>query len=157
MTAKKKAKVPAQKPAGDASSPPSKGFTPEERALMRERLRELKAAQGKEEAEAAVMARIASMPQPDRRLAERVHAIIESTAPELAAKLWYSMPAYAKDGDVVCFFQDGQKFKARYSTLGFTDKAKIDDGEMWPTSYALKELSPAVEKRIAALVRKAVR
>jgi uncharacterized protein YdhG (YjbR/CyaY superfamily) len=140
----------------------STGFSDDERAAMRERAQELKAAArrrgraGKAEDESDVLARIAAMPAPDRSMAERIHSIIKAAAPELAPKLWYGMPAYARDDKIVCFFQDAQKFKARYSTLGFTDKAKLDDGEMWPTGFALKELSAGDEARIAALVKKAV-
>lgn len=126
---------------------------------MRERARELKAAKRpraeKADDESAVLAKIAEMPAADRAIAERVHAIIRVTVPALAPKLWYGMPAYAKDGAVVCFFQGAQKFKTRYSTLGFTDKAMLDDGAMWPTAFALTELTPAVEARINALVKKA--
>ena len=103
-----------------------------------------------------MLARIAAMPAPDRAMAERLHALIRATAPELGAKLWYGMPAYAKEGKVVCFFQGAQKFKTRYSTLGFSDSAKLDEGQMWPTSFALMALTPAEEARIAALVRRAV-
>jgi uncharacterized protein YdhG (YjbR/CyaY superfamily) len=135
------------------------GFTEDERAAMRERAKELKAARrsrgGKADEESAVLAKIAEMSEPDRTMAERVHALVRATAPELAPKLWYGMPAYAKDGAVVCFFQGAQKFKTRYSTLGFTDKAMLDDGPMWPTAFALMELTSAVETRVSALVRKA--
>ena len=134
----------------------SKGFTAEERAAMRERAKELKASGGKESDERAVVAKIEEMPEPDRTMGERLHAIIKKSAPELAPKLWYGMPAYAKNGDVVCFFQNAQKFKTRYSTLGFSDKARLDDGRMWPNSFALIELTPDEEERISALVRKAV-
>ena len=139
----------------------SRGFTDEERAAMREHAQELKAAAhpgpaGKAGEESAVLAKIAAMAAPDRTMAERLHAIIKASAPELSAKLWYGMPAYAKDGKVVCFFQDAQKFKTRYSTLGFSDKATLDEGHMWPTAFALKELTAADEARIGALVKKAV-
>ncbi len=143
----------AGKSAKSATTKGSEGFTPEERAAMRARARELK---GKAEGEEAVLAAIAAMPAPDRALAKRVHAIITSTAPGLSPKTWYGMPAYAKDGNVVCFFQSADKFKARYATLGFSDKAHVDDGAMWPTSYALTKLTDAEEARIAALVTKAV-
>ncbi|MBU6423541.1 MAG: DUF1801 domain-containing protein [Chloroflexi bacterium] len=139
--------------AKSATTKGSEGFTPEERAAMKARARELK---GKAEGEEAVLAAIAAMPAPDRALAKRVHAIITSTAPGLSPKTWYGMPAYAKDGNVVCFFQSADKFKARYATLGFSDKAHVDDGAMWPTSYALTKLTDAEEARIAALVTKAV-
>jgi uncharacterized protein YdhG (YjbR/CyaY superfamily) len=130
----------------------SKGFTAEERAAMKQRAQELKAAAGESE----VLAKIAEMPEADRALAERVHAIIKEAAPALAPRTWYGMPAYAKDGDIVCFFQSGQKFKTRYATLGFSDKANLDDGAMWPTSFALTELTAPEEARIGALVKKAV-
>ena len=127
------------------------GFTDEEKAAMRERAKEAKAGAG----ESDLLAKIAEMQEPDRGMAERIHAIVTASAPELKPKTWYGMPAYAKGGDVVCFFQPAKKFKARYSTLGFSDKANLDDGAMWPTSYALRELTAAEEERIAALVRQA--
>lgn len=126
---------------------------------MRERARELKAAarlDAKADEESAVLAKIAAMPAPDRAMGERIHAIVKASAPELSPKLWYGMPAYAKDGNVVCFFQGAQKFKTRYSTLGFSDKALLDEGNVWPTSFALKELTTADEARIGTLVKKAV-
>jgi uncharacterized protein YdhG (YjbR/CyaY superfamily) len=129
-----------------------KGFTAEERAAMRERAKELKSAGG----ESDVLAKIAEMPKADRAMAERLHALIKSTAPDLAPRTWYGMPAYAKDDKVVCFFQSAQKFKSRYATLGFSDRANLDDGAMWPTYYALTKLTAAEEKKIAALVKKAV-
>ena len=144
------------------SGKPSKVFTAEERAAMRERAQELRAASrrgpgaGKADEESAMLAKIAAMPATDRAMGERLHAIIKASAPGLSPRLWYGMPAYAKDGQVVCFFQAAQKFKTRYSTLGFSDKAKLDEGQMWPTSFALKELTAADEARIAALVKKAV-
>jgi uncharacterized protein YdhG (YjbR/CyaY superfamily) len=161
MVQKKRGKSGAQETAKSADAPdkPSKGFTDEERAAMRERAHEIKAARrgaGRADEESAVLAKIAAMAAPDRAMAERVHAIIKASAPVLSSKLWYGMPAYAKDGNVVCFFQDALKFKARYATLGFSDKAALDDGQMWPTSFALKELTAADEARIAALVKKAV-
>ena len=138
----------------------SKGFTEEERAAMRERAQELKVAArsraGGASEESAVLAKIAAMPAPDRAMAERLHAIIRVSAPGLSPKLWYGMPAYAKDGNVVCFFQSAHKFKARYATFGFSDKANLDEGAMWPTTFALKELTSAEEARIGALVKKAV-
>ncbi|GIV82031.1 MAG: hypothetical protein KatS3mg051_1385 [Anaerolineae bacterium] len=138
-----------------------KGFTAEERAAMQERARELKAEKrakkGKADGEQDVLAKIAEMEEPDRTMAERIHAIIKDSAPELAPRTWYGMPAYAKDGKVVCFFQSAQKFKARYATLGFNDAANLDDGAMWPVAFALKEWTPAVEEQIRALVKKAVR
>jgi uncharacterized protein YdhG (YjbR/CyaY superfamily) len=133
----------------------SKGFTAEERAAMKERVRELKA--GKTDGEGDVLAKIAEMPKPDRVMAERIHAIVKASAPELAPRTWYGMPAYSKDGKVVCFFQSAAKFKARYATIGFNDKANLDQGNMWPTSFALKELTAAEEKKLGALVKKAVR
>ncbi len=126
-------------------------FTEEERAAMRERVRELKA-EGTE-GESAVLAKIAQMPERDRAMAERLHAIVKAAAPALVPRTWYGMPAYARDGNVVCFFQSAQKFKSRYATLGFSDKANLDDGGMWPTAFALKELD---EARIVALVKKAI-
>ena len=137
-----------------ATSKKSKGFTDEERAAMKERIQELKA--DKADGESAVLAKIAEMPEPDRTMGKRLHAIIKASAPALSPRLWYGMPAYAKDGKVVCFFQAAQKFKTRYATLGFSDKANLDEGAMWPTAFALKGLTAAEEARIAALVKKAV-
>jgi uncharacterized protein YdhG (YjbR/CyaY superfamily) len=134
----------------------SKGFTAEERAAMKERARELKAAADKADGESAVLAKIAEMPESDRALGERLHAIIKASAPGLSPKTWYGMPAYAKDGKVVCFFQSADKFKSRYATLGFSDGANLDKGAMWPTSFALTELTAAEEAKIRALVKKAV-
>ena len=133
-------------------------WTDEERAAMKEHAREMKAARGrgKADGESDVLAKIAEMQEPDRVLAERIHAIVKSSAPDLTPKTWYGMPAYAKDGKVVCFFQSAQKFKARYATFGFSDEANLDEGPMWSTAFALKELSAAEEARIAALVKKAV-
>jgi uncharacterized protein YdhG (YjbR/CyaY superfamily) len=132
------------------------GFTDDERAAMKERARELKAASGKAEDEAAVLEKIAEIGDPgERAIAERIHAIVKESAPELSPKTWYGMPAYAMDGKIVCFFQPADKFKARYSTLGFSDPANLDDGDMWPTSYALTKLTPAVEKKLTALIKKA--
>ena len=134
-----------------------KGFTAEERAAMKERVRELKAAaSGEADGDSVVLAKIAEMREPDRAMAKRVHAIIRAAAPALTPKLWYGMPAYAKDDKVVCFFQNAQKFKTRYATLGFSDKANLDEGALWPTGFALQELTPAAEARITALVKKAV-
>ena len=142
-----------------AERKPTKGFTSEERAAMKERARELKSAGrgGKADAESDVLAKIAEMPKPDRVLAERLHALIKTSAPALAPRTWYGMPAYAKDGKVVCFFQSAHKFKSRYATLGFSDKANLDDGAMWATDFAIKDLTAAEEKKIRALVKKAVR
>ena len=145
--AKKKAQV---KPAKTAN----KGFTAEEKAAMRERVKELKSAGG--DATQEVLAKIAAMPPPDREMATRVHAIVMAAAPSLSPRLWYGMPAYSKDGNTICHFQDAKKFKSRYATLGFSDKAKLDDGEMWPVAFALKRLGPAEEARITALVKRAV-
>jgi len=135
------------------------GFTPEERAAMQERARELKAAarskKGQADGEADVLAKIAEMPEPDRAIATGVHELVTAAAPDLAPRTWYGMPAYAKDGKVICFFQSAGKFKARYCTFGFQDAANLDDGAFWPTSFALKELTPTVEARITALVRQA--
>jgi len=138
----------------------SKGFTDEERAAMRERAQELKAearaSKGKADGESDLLAKIAEMQGPDRDMAMRLHAIIKACAPALSPKTWYGMPAYAKDGKVVCFFQSAQKFNARYATFGFSDTANLDAGAMWPTSFALKELTATEEARVSALVRKAV-
>jgi uncharacterized protein YdhG (YjbR/CyaY superfamily) len=143
-----------------ASGEKSKGFTDEERAAMKERAKELKAEErankNKAEAESEVLAKIAEMPEPDRALATRLHAIIKASAPALSPKTWYGMPAYAKDGKVVCFFQSAQKFNTRYATFGFSDNANLDEGALWPTAFALKELTVAEEARISALVKKAV-
>jgi uncharacterized protein YdhG (YjbR/CyaY superfamily) len=132
----------------------SKRFTDEERAAMRERAREMKA--GKADGESDVLAKIAEMPESDRAMAEGLHALIKASAPALSPRTWYGMPAYAKDGKVVCFFQSAQKFKTRYATFGFSDKANLDKGAMWPTSFALKEWTAVEEKKIGALVKKAV-
>ena len=161
MAEKKPAKKDTQKPAKSTTATGKAGFTDEERSAMRERAQELKAAArpsraGKVDEESAVLAKIAAMPAPDRAMGERLHAIIKTSAPELSPKLWYGMLAYAKDGKVVCFFQDAQKFKTRYATLGFSDTANLDEGQMWPTAFALKELTATDEARIGALVKKAV-
>jgi uncharacterized protein YdhG (YjbR/CyaY superfamily) len=137
----------------------SQGFTDEERAAMKERARELKAEArrgSKADGESDLLAKIAEMPEPDRTMAERVHAIVKASAPSLTPKTWYGMPAYAKDGKVVCFFQSADKFNARYATFGFSDTANLDEGAMWPTSFALKRLTGTEEARIAALVKRAV-
>jgi hypothetical protein len=137
-------------------------FTAEERAAMKEYAREKKAAARRDssassaDAESDVLAKIAEMPSPDREMAERLHALIKASVPDLAPRTWYGMPAYSKDGKVVCFFQNSQKFKTRYSTLGFSDKANLDEGAMWPTGFALKELTAEVEERIRDLVQRAV-
>ncbi len=134
----------------------SKGFTDEERAAMKERAQELKAEARKADGESALLAKIAEMQEPDRAMGERLHAIIKASAPALSPKTWYGMPAYAKDGKVVCFFQSAQKFNSRYATFGFSDTANLDEGNMWPISFALKELTAAEEAKIATLVKKAV-
>jgi len=158
MSARKAARQPAESTTGTASG----GFTDEERAAMRERARELKAAARRGPAEKQangereVLAKIAEMPESDRAMAERLHALIKASAPALTPRTWYGMPAYAKDGKVVCFFQSAQKFKTRYATLGFSDTASLDEGHMWPTAFALKELTAAEEARIGALVKRAV-
>ncbi len=128
---------------------------------MKDRLQEMKeetvAKSGKADGESDVLAKIASMPEPDRSMAERIHAIVKANAPNLSSRTWYGMPAWAKDGNVICFFQSGQKFKTRYATLGFSDKANLDEGHMWPSAFAVKQLTPAEEAKIAALIRKAVK
>ncbi len=145
-----------------AADKTSEGFTEEERAAMKERAQELKAETrrgpraDKTDGESALLAKIAEMPEPDRSMATRLHAIVKAGAPSLSPKTWYGMPAYAKDGKVVCFFQSAQKFKSRYATFGFSDEANLDEGAMWPTAFALKELTAAEEARIAELVKKAV-
>ena len=138
------------------------GFRDEERLAMRERIEELKADAGRgrragqSDGESAVLAKIAALPQPDRAMAERLHEIIKANGPALSPRTWYGMPAYAKDGNVVCFFQSALKFKTRYATLGFSDKANLEEGHMWPTAFALKEMTAAEEAKITALVKKAV-
>jgi uncharacterized protein YdhG (YjbR/CyaY superfamily) len=160
MTAKKGTQKSAKSTI--VSGKASKGFTDEERAAMRERAQELKAdarrgsRAGKADGESEVLAKIAEMPEPDRAMAERLHAIIKASALALSPRTWYGMPAYAKDGNVVCFFQSAQKFKTRYATFGFSDKANLDEGAMWPTAFALTELTADDEARIGALVKKAV-
>jgi uncharacterized protein YdhG (YjbR/CyaY superfamily) len=139
-----------------ASDKTTKRFTDEERAAMKDRLQELKAEAKKADAEEAVLAKIAEMPEPDRTMGERIHAVIKASAPALAPKLWYGMPAYAKDGKVVCFFQAAQKFNSRYATFGFNEDANLDEGAMWPTAFALKELTAAEEATIGELVKRAV-
>lgn len=162
MAEKKSGQKVTRGPERSASPSEAAGFSNEERAAMRARVQELKAAArrgpsgGRASEESAVLAAIASLPGPDRLLGERLHAIIAESAPMLSPKLWYGMPAYAKDGKVVCFFQSAQKFKTRYATLGFSDKANLDDGNLWPTAFALRELTGAEEARIGALVKRAV-
>ena len=157
MAERKPAKQSAQKSAksGAANAKASKGFSEDERAAMRERVKEQKAGAGASE-ESGVLEKIAAMAAPDRAMAERLHAIVKANAPDLTPRLWYGMPAYAKNGSVVCFFQAAQKFKTRYATLGFSDKASLDDGKMWPTAFALTELTAADEARITALLKRAV-
>jgi uncharacterized protein YdhG (YjbR/CyaY superfamily) len=151
-----------RKPTKGTSGKASNGFTDEERAAMKDRAQELKAAArrgpraDKAGGERDVLAKIAEMPEPDRTMAERLHAIIKASAPALAPRLWYGMPAYARDGKVVCFFQAAQRFNTRYATFGFSDQANLDEGAMWPTAFALKALTAAEEARIGALVKKAV-
>jgi uncharacterized protein YdhG (YjbR/CyaY superfamily) len=162
MAERKPAKKGTQRSARRTTGNASKGFTNEERAAMRERAQELKAAArrapraGKANGESDVLAKIAEMPEPDRAMADRLHAIIKASAPALSPRTWYGMPAYAKDGKVVCFFQSAQKFKTRYASFGFSDAANLDEGALWPTAFALKELTAAEEARIVALVKKAV-
>jgi len=139
---------------GTQKSKKSKGFTDVEREAMKDRVRELKVS--KADGESDVLAKIAAMQEPDRAMAKRLHAIIKASAPDLSPKTWYGMPAYAKNGKVVCFFQSAKKFKTRYATFGFSDQAKLDEGHMWPTGFALKELTAGEEVRISALVKKAV-
>jgi uncharacterized protein YdhG (YjbR/CyaY superfamily) len=146
---------PTQKPR-TATSKASKVFSNEEQAAMKELVAERRRqSSGKADGESDVLAKIAEMPEPDRGIANRLHAIIKASAPTLSPKTWYGMPAYAKDGKVVCFFQSGQKFKSRYATFGFQDAANLDDGDIWPTSFALKRLTPQVEEKIGKLVKKA--
>jgi uncharacterized protein YdhG (YjbR/CyaY superfamily) len=160
MAERKPAKKGTKTSATTATGKASQGFTDEERAAMRERAQELKAeARANKDmayGESVVLAALAAMPEPDRRMAERLHAIIKASAPALSPKTWYGMPAYAKDGKVVCFFQSAQKFKTRYASFGFSDAANLDEGAMWPTAFALEKLTAAEEARIGALVKKAV-
>ena len=156
MAERKAAKRGTQRSAKSTTGKASKRFTDEERAAMRERARELKAAERRADGESDVLEKIAEMPEPDRAKAERLHGIVKASAPALSPRTWYGMPAYAKDGKVVCFFQSAQKFKTRYATFGFSDKANLDEGALWPTAFALKQLTAAEEARIAALVKKAV-
>jgi uncharacterized protein YdhG (YjbR/CyaY superfamily) len=158
MSAKRATQKSAKRTTGKASS----GFTNEERLAMKERAQELKAGArrgrrvGKADGESDVLAKIAEMPERDRAMAERLHAIVKASAPSLSPRTWYGMPAYDKDGKVICFFQSASKFKSRYATFGFNDTANLDEGAMWPTSFALKELTAAVEAKIGKLVKKAV-
>jgi uncharacterized protein YdhG (YjbR/CyaY superfamily) len=163
MAERKPAKKATKTSAPTATGKASQGFTDEERAAMKERAQELKAAArrgsgaGKADGERDLLAKIAEMPEPDRTMAERLHAIVRASAPALSPRTWYGMPAYAMDGKVVCFFQSAQKFKTRYATFGFSDAANLDDGAMWPTAFALETLTASVEARIGALVKQAVR
>jgi uncharacterized protein YdhG (YjbR/CyaY superfamily) len=159
MPEKKTAKKSTRTSTKSTSAPrnSSSKFTAEERAAMKDRARELKASQNREEGKRILLEAIAKMQESDRAMAKRVHAVVMAAAPDLAPRTWYGMPAYAKDDKVVCFFQDAQKFKSRYATFGFSDEANLDAGSMWATSYALKALTAAEEKKIAALVKKAVR
>ena len=154
MAEKKPAKKSTRK-STKRTATSSKGFTAEERAAMKERAKELKAEAAKADGESALLAKIAEMQGSDRAMAKRLHAIITASAPALSPKTWYGMPAYARDGKVVCFFQSAHRFKSRYATFGFNDSANLDEGAMWPTSFALKELTAADEAKIAALVKKA--
>jgi uncharacterized protein YdhG (YjbR/CyaY superfamily) len=160
MAERKPAKKGTQKSAKStiATGKTSKGFTDEERVAMKERAQEVKAAAraDKADGESAVFAKIAEMPEPDRAMAKRLHAIVKASAPALSPRTWYGMPAYAKDGKVVCFFQSAQKFKTRYATVGFSDAANLDKGALWPVAFALKALTAAEEAKIGALVKKAV-
>ncbi len=162
MTPKKAVGQAGKRATGSAASA-STGFSDEERAAMKERVQELKAAARRRsgvnaaDEEREVLAKIDAMPQPDRAMAKRIHAIVKAASPALSPKTWYGMPAYARDGKVVCFFQDSRKFKTRYATFGFNDSARLDEGRMWPVAFALKELTAAEEKRIGALVKKAAR
>ena len=162
MAERKPAKTGTQQSAKRTTGKASKGFTTEERAAMRERAQELKAAArrgpraSKADGEGDVLAKIAEMPEAERAIAERLHAIIKASAPALSPKTWYGMPAYARDGKIVCFFQAAEKFKARYATFGFSDKANLDEGTVWPVAFGLKRLTAADEARIGALVKKAV-
>jgi uncharacterized protein YdhG (YjbR/CyaY superfamily) len=162
MAERKPAMKDKKKSAKRTTGNATKGFSDDERAAMKERAQELKAAArrgprtAQADGESDVLAKIAEMPKPDRAMAERVHAIVKASAPALSPRTWYGMPAYAKDGKVVCFFRSAEKFKDRYATFGFSDKANLDEGAMWPTSFALKELTAAEDKKIGALVKKAV-
>ena len=147
----------ARKTTQKSATGKSKGFTDEEKAAMKERAQELKAEASRADGESTLLAKVAEMPEPDRAMATRLHEIVTAGAPDLSPKTWYGMPAYAnKDGKVVCFFQSAHKFKSRYATVGFSDEANLDEGAIWPTYFALKELTPAAEAKIRALVKKAV-
>jgi len=157
--AKRKTEMKASQKPAKSTTPTKKrydGFTDEERDAMKQRVEEMKVATLRADGESEVLAKIAEMQKLDRAMAERIHAVIKASAPALSPKLWYGMPAYAKDGKIVCFFQPALKFKTRYATFGFSDEAHLDDGSIWPNAYAVLEVTPAVETRIAALVKKAV-
>jgi uncharacterized protein YdhG (YjbR/CyaY superfamily) len=156
MAERKPAKTGTRQSTKRATRKPSPGFSAEEKAAARERVRELKAEAAKADGKAELLAAIARMQEPDRAIAKKVHELITAAAPALTPKTWYGMPAYAKDGNVICYFQNAGKFKVRYQTLGFSDKAKIDDGAMWPIQYALSKLTATEEAKITALVKKAV-
>jgi uncharacterized protein YdhG (YjbR/CyaY superfamily) len=156
MSAKTSKATPKSAKGTTATSKKSKRFTADEKAAMKERAQELKAEAARADGERMVLAKIAEMPKADRVMATRLHEIVKAGAPALSPKTWYGMPAYAKDSKVVCFFQSADKFKSRYATLGFSDEANLDEGAMWPTSFALKELTAAAEAKIGALVKKAV-
>jgi uncharacterized protein YdhG (YjbR/CyaY superfamily) len=145
-----------QKSTKSSAGKASKGFTAEERAAMRERVKELKAEASRADGERDVLEKIAAMAEPDRAMAERVHAIVKASAPDLVPRTWYGMPAYARDDKIICFFRDARKFKTRYATIGFSDKANLDDGAMWPTDFALTKMTRDVEARITKLVKQAV-
>ena len=157
MPVKKTVKKATKTAATNARAAKSTGLDADEKAAMRERLKELKAEASKADGEKMLLSKIAEMPAADRAMATRIHAIVKANAPSLSPKTWYGMPAYAKDGDVLCFFQAAEKFKARYATIGFTDKANLDESAMWATSFALKKLSTADEAKIAALIKRAAR
>ena len=156
MAEKQAVKKSTQRSSKSTTRKTSNGFTAEEKAAMRERARELKAEASKEAGERDLLGKIAEMQGLDRAIAERIHGIVNASAPDLSPKTWYGMPAYAKDGNVIFFFKPAEKFKARYATLGFSDKANLDEGDVWPTAFALKELTAAEEARIGALVKRAV-
>ena len=149
-----KTRTPKSRKSSAAGGKKLKGFTDDERAAMKERIKEMKA--DKADGESVVLAKIAEMKEPERTMAKRIHAVVTAAAPELAPRTWYGMPAYSKDEKVICFFKPGSKFKMRYSEFGFSDTAKLDEGAMWPSAFAVKELNAAAETRIAALVKKAV-
>jgi uncharacterized protein YdhG (YjbR/CyaY superfamily) len=148
--------MPEKKRSMNGAQKPVNGFSPEERAAMKERAKEMKARAGKAEAEQEVLAKIAEMQASDRVMAERIHALMKANAPTLSSKTWYGMPAYAREGELICWFTPAEKFKARYATLGFSDEAKLDDGHMWPVVFAFTQLTAVEEEKIVALVKKAL-